>query len=65
MNASNRREKLEFSQAMLRELRDFAAGERDALLSYLVEMAYVEVSDLLREDHASAGHQKTAEAIAA
>ena len=65
MNASTRREKLEFSQGMLRELRDFAAGNRDVLLAYLVEMAYVEVSDLLREDHASAGQQKTAEAIAA
>jgi len=65
MNASTRREKLEFSQSMLRELRDFAAGERDTLLSYLVEMAYVEVSDLLREHHASAASQKASEDIAA
>lgn len=65
MNAPNRREKLEYSQSMLRELRDFAASERAALLAYLVEMAYVEVSDLLREDHASAASQKASEDIAA
>jgi hypothetical protein len=65
MSTSVRREKLEFSQSMLRELRDFAASERDTLLAYLVEMAYVEVSDLLREDHASVAGHKASEDVAA
>ena len=44
---------LEYIQAMLRELRGMATGKRTEMLSYLIEMAYVEVSDLLRDAEAS------------
>jgi len=43
-------ETFEYIRAMLRELRGLAQGERAEMLSYLIEMAYVEVSDLLRDD---------------
>lgn len=40
-------ETFEYIRSMLRELRGLAQGERAGMLSYLIEMAYVEVSDLL------------------
>lgn len=39
---------LDYICAMLRELRVLAHGEGADMLSYLIEMAYVEASDLLR-----------------
>lgn len=44
---------LEYIQAMLRELCGMATGKRAEMLSYLIEMAYVEVSDLLRDAQAA------------
>jgi hypothetical protein len=38
----------EYMREMLRELRDMAEGQRMEVVSYLIEMAYVEVSDILR-----------------
>jgi hypothetical protein len=49
---SNEAETLEYIRAMLRELRSLAKGERAEMLSYLIEMAYVEASDLLRNENA-------------
>lgn len=42
---------LEYIQSMLRELREKAAGDRQDMLAFLIEMAYVEASDRLRELH--------------
>lgn len=39
---------LDYIQSMLLSCRDLAAGNRHSMLAYLIEMAYVEASDLLR-----------------
>jgi len=44
-----RRDTLEYSQAMLRELRDMNNRPGNEFLTYILEMAYVEASDALRE----------------
>ncbi len=38
-------------QSMLRQLRLRAAAERHDMLAYLIEMAYVEASDLVRREY--------------
>ena len=43
-----RQDTLEYLQAMLGQLRIMAEAERCDMLSYLVEMAYIEASDILR-----------------
>lgn len=43
-----RTETLDYVQAMLGQLRTMAESERCDMLSYLIEMAYVEVSDIIR-----------------
>ena len=45
-----RTESLDYLQAMLGQLRTMAEAERCDMLAYLIEMAYVEVSDILRGD---------------
>lgn len=44
----NRTETLDFVQSMLGQLRDMAMGERCDMVAYLIEMAYFEVSDVIR-----------------
>ena len=44
----NRTETLDFIQSMLGQLRTMAQAERCDLLAYLIEMAYVESSDIIR-----------------
>ena len=39
---------LDYIQSVLLSCRDQAAGDRHEMLAYLIEMAYVEASDLLR-----------------
>ena len=39
---------LDYVQSMLRELREIAEAERCDMLVYLIEMAYVEASDIIR-----------------
>lgn len=39
---------LDYIQSVLLSCRDQAAGDRHVMLAYLIEMAYVEASDLLR-----------------
>lgn len=39
---------LDYIQSVLLSCRDQAAGGRHVMLAYLIEMAYVEASDLLR-----------------
>lgn len=41
-------ETLQFVQGMLGQLRQMAEAERLDMLGYLIEMAYVECSDILR-----------------
>ncbi|WP_159586431.1 MULTISPECIES: hypothetical protein [Chelativorans] len=43
-----RNETLDYIQAMLGQLSLMARGEGCDMLTYLIEMAYVEVSDILR-----------------
>jgi len=48
----NRIEQLEYARDMIRELRDMMAAERFEMLTFQLEMAYLEASDRLRELHA-------------
>ncbi|ODT31626.1 MAG: hypothetical protein ABS35_04335 [Kaistia sp. SCN 65-12] len=43
-----RTETLDYLQSMLGQLRTMAEVERCDMLTYLIEMAYVEVSDIIR-----------------
>ncbi|MGE0499921.1 MAG: hypothetical protein AB7I79_11750 [Rhizobiaceae bacterium] len=43
-----RTETLDYLQSMLGQLRTMAEAERCDMLAYLVEMAYIEVSDIIR-----------------
>ena len=61
MNSSSERraDTLNFKQSMLLQLGQMAKGERCEMLAYLIDMSYVECSDLIRQDHALAvNHQK-------
>jgi hypothetical protein len=53
--AELRFQRLQYAQEMLRELCVIAKSDRHPLLGYLIEMAYLEASDQLREMHASQG----------
>jgi hypothetical protein len=46
--ARRRTETLDYMQSMLGQLRTMAEAERGDMLAYLIEMAYVEVSDIIR-----------------
>jgi hypothetical protein len=50
-----RTEKLDYMQAMLGELRTMAQAERYDMLAYLIEMAYLEASDIARGDPSTPG----------
>jgi len=51
--AHNRRiETLQYIQTLLNDLRTLAGGERQQLLTYLIDMAYIEASDIVRKMHA-------------
>lgn len=43
-----RTDKLDYVQAMLGQLRTMALADRCEMLAYLIEMAYLEASDILR-----------------
>jgi hypothetical protein len=43
-----RTETLDYLQSMLGQLRTMAEAERCDMLTYLIEMAYVEASDIIR-----------------
>ena len=47
-----RNESLDYMQSMLGELRTMAKAERYDMLAYLVEMAYLEASDVARAERA-------------
>jgi len=43
-----RTETLDYMQSMLGQMRTMAEAERCDMLAYLIEMSYVEVSDIIR-----------------
>jgi hypothetical protein len=45
-----RTDTLDYMQSMLGQMRTMAHAERCDMLAYLIEMAYVEVSDIIRGD---------------
>lgn len=45
---TGRRGDYRYMQGMLRELKSMAASNRADMLAYLIEMAYLECSDILR-----------------
>ncbi|MEQ1952658.1 hypothetical protein [Mesorhizobium sp. CN2-181] len=45
-HGKRRTEQLDYIQSMLRQLRGMAEAERCDMLAYLIEMAYLEVSDI-------------------
>ena len=45
-----RAERLGYMQSLLGQLRSMAEAERCDMLAYLVERAYFEVSDIIRDD---------------
>jgi hypothetical protein len=45
-----RSEALDYMQSMLGEMRVMAKAERYGMLAYLIEMAYIEASDLARAE---------------
>jgi hypothetical protein len=57
--AEGRLEALDFIQSMLGQLRTMAEAERCDMLAYLIEMSYVEATDLIRNERRSnIGEQK-------
>lgn len=48
MSVSTRHDKIESIRVMLRELCQVAQAERCDMLAYLIEMSYIEASDILR-----------------
>lgn len=47
-NHRRRTDTLDYLQSMLGQLRTMAEAERCDMVAYLIEMAYVEVSDIIR-----------------
>ncbi|MBX3531025.1 MAG: hypothetical protein KF849_10480 [Rhizobiaceae bacterium] len=47
-SSHKRTDSLDYLQSMLREMREIAEAERYDMLAYLIEMAYVEASDIIR-----------------
>ncbi|AMY00669.1 hypothetical protein A4R29_15055 [Mesorhizobium ciceri biovar biserrulae] len=56
MKKSSNLQNLQFAQAMLREMRQTAQADGESLLTYLLEMAYLEASDRVRATWASRGN---------
>ena len=53
-----RTETLDYMQSMLGQLRTMAEAERCDLLAYLIEMAYVEASDIIRGERPARAQQR-------
>jgi hypothetical protein len=54
MLRASKAQRLTYTQQMLRELREIMSSDRQAMAAYLIEMAYLEVSDQVRESRANA-----------
>ncbi|RUM99430.1 hypothetical protein EET67_00485 [Pseudaminobacter arsenicus] len=50
---TRRTDSLDYMQSMLGQLRTMAEAERCDMLAYLIEMAYVEASDIVRGERPS------------
>ncbi|MCR9124068.1 MAG: hypothetical protein NXH91_17550 [Phyllobacteriaceae bacterium] len=59
-----RADRLSYIQSMLGQLRTMAEAERCDLLTYLIEMAYMEASDAVRGQHSSGGGGKKRDTVA-
>lgn len=59
-----RTETLDYMQSMLGQLRTMAEAERCDMLTYLIEMAYVEASDIIRGERPARVHQDGRKTIA-
>ncbi len=61
---ARRTETLDYLQSMLGQLRTMAEAERCDMLAYLIEMAYVEASDIIRGERPSriAGQERNSAA---
>ena len=46
--SKRRTDRLDYLQSMLGQLRTMAEAERCDMLAYLIEMAYIEASDIIR-----------------
>ena len=57
-NGEKRSDTLYYIQSMLGQLRTMAEAERCDMLSYLVEMAYIEASDIVRGERPSRINQQ-------
>lgn len=53
MGLPSKLDNLRFAQAMLRELRQVTHADGERLLTYLIDMAYLEVSDRARASWAA------------
>ncbi len=53
---SERREKLEYMQSMIRELRDLSAPQKCDMVTYFLELAYIETCDVIRTIHAESSN---------
>lgn len=60
--ADTKTAELRYTASMVRELRDMAMSRRDQMLTYLLELAYLEAADRLRgiADTAPAGKARDA-----
>ncbi|MBO6553078.1 MAG: hypothetical protein JJ926_04725 [Roseitalea sp.] len=59
-----RADRLGYIQSMLGQLRTMAEAERCDLLTYLIEMAYIEASDAMRGQQPSRGGDKKRDTVA-
>jgi hypothetical protein len=51
---SDQKQKLEYMRSIIREVRDISGSERCDMVTYFLELAYLEVSDLIRQAHTKA-----------
>jgi hypothetical protein len=59
-----RTETLDYMQSMLGQLRTMAEAERCDMLAYLIEMAYVEASDIIRGERPARVQQDSQRGVA-
>ncbi|KAA3447979.1 hypothetical protein C7I87_23795 [Mesorhizobium sp. SARCC-RB16n] len=62
MKPSKNLDNLKFVQAMLREIRQTVQADGESLLTYLVDMAYLEASDRIRSSWALQGENGKSDA---
>jgi hypothetical protein len=51
--ASNPTDKVDYVRSMLKQLQDMARDEGNDMLAYLIEMAHIEASDIVRRSRSS------------